>query len=263
MDVNVFLESVRTKRPLVHHLTNWVTILDCAQIVKSLGASPVMAHAVEEVAEMTGLASALVLNIGTLSSDFVESMLVAARAANSRNTPVVLDVCGAGATAFRDRMCLKLISEARIDVIKGNASEIARIAGLDVRTRGVDAAHVATDLRELAAALARKSSCTVVITGPVDIVADAGLTLAVHNGHAMMAEVVGTGCMVSSVIGAFVGATPQDIACAAAAALSCYGIAGEIAARKSNSPMAFKHDLMDGMHALNAQDIAAMQRVEP
>ena len=192
MDVTVFLESVRNKRPLVHHLTNWVTISDCAQIVKSLGASPVMAHAAEEVAEMTGLASALVLNIGTLTADFVQSMLIAAQAANQRDVPVVLDVCGAGATALRDRMCFKLINEARIDIIKGNASEIARIAGLDVRTRGVDSAHVATDLRSLAADLAREKDCTVVITGPVDIVADAKRTLAVKNGHAMMAEVVGT-----------------------------------------------------------------------
>lgn len=262
MDVHVFLESVRSKHPLVHHLTNWVTILDCAQIVKSLGASPVMAHAVEEVAEMTGLASALVLNIGTLTADFVQSMLIAAQAANQRDVPVVLDVCGAGATALRDRMCFKLINEARIDIIKGNASEIARIAGLDVRTRGVDSAHVATNLRSLAADLAREKDCTVVITGPVDIVADAKRTLAVKNGHAMMAEVVGTGCMAASVIGAFVGATPQDIACATAAGLSCYGIAGEIAAQKSTRPMAFKLNLMDSMHALSAQDIVAMQRVE-
>ena len=263
MDVNAFLESVRTKRPLVHHLTNWVTISDCAQIVKSLGASPVMAHAVEEVAEMTSLASALVLNIGTLTADFIESMLKAAQAANHRGIPVVLDVCGAGATTFRDRMCQKLINEARIDIIKGNASEIARIAGLDVRTRGVDTAHVATDLRALSVDLARKSSCTVVITGPVDIIADTQRVLAVQNGHAMMAEVVGTGCMAASVIGAFVGASPQDLASAAAAGLCCYGIAGEIAAQESDGPMSFKLNLLDCMHALGAQEIAERQRVEP
>jgi len=263
MDVNAFLESVRVERPLVHHLTNWVTISDCAQIVKSLGASPVMAHAAEEVAEMTSLASALVLNIGTLTADFVQSMINAAQAANHRGIPVVLDVCGAGATAFRDRMCQKLVTEARIDIIKGNASEIARIAGLDVRTRGVDTSHVATDLRTLAANLARKSNGTVVITGPVDIIADTQRTLAVQNGHAMMAEVVGTGCMAASVIGAFVGAAPRDLAAAAAAALSCYGIAGEIAAQESDGPMSFKIKLLDCMHALSAQDIAAMQRVEP
>ena len=137
MDVTVFLESVRNKRPLVHHLTNWVTISDCAQIVKSLGASPVMAHAVEEVAEMTGLASALVLNIGTLTADFVQSMLIAAQAANQRDVPVVLDVCGAGATALRDRMCFKLINEARIDIIKGNDSEIARATGRAGRARSM------------------------------------------------------------------------------------------------------------------------------
>ena len=137
MDVYSFLEAVREKNPVVHHLTNWVTIYDCAQVVKSFGASPVMAHAAEEVADMTGLASALVLNIGTLTTDFIESMKIAARAANTRNIPVVLDVCGAGATPFRDRKCLELLDDAHISIIKGNSSEIARIAGLDVCTRGL------------------------------------------------------------------------------------------------------------------------------
>ena len=114
---------------MVHHLTNWVTIYDCAQVVKTLGASPVMAHAVEEVAEMTQIASALVLNIGTLTVDFVEAMKVAARSANKKGIPVILDVCGAGATGLRDRKCLELLNDARIDVVKGNASEVARVAG--------------------------------------------------------------------------------------------------------------------------------------
>ena len=150
MDVYSFLEAVRGKHPVVHHLTNWVTIYDCAQVVKSFGASPVMAHAPEEVAEMSGLASALVLNIGTLTADFIESMKIAARAANSRNIPVVLDVCGAGATTLRDKKSFELVNETHVAIIKGNRSEVARIAGLDVRTRGVDAADVVADLRELA-----------------------------------------------------------------------------------------------------------------
>ena len=122
------LERVRQQKPVVHHLTNWVTIYDCAQVVKTLGASPVMAHAPEEVAEMAQIASALVLNIGTLTVDFVEAMKLAAQSANRKGIPVVLDVCGAGATALRDRKCLELLNEVRIDVIKGNASEVARVA---------------------------------------------------------------------------------------------------------------------------------------
>ena len=144
------LERVRQQQPVVHHLTNWVTIYDCAQVVKSLGASPVMAHAVEEAAEMSQIASALVLNIGTLTVDFVEAMKLAARSANKKGIPVVLDVCGAGATALRDRKCLELINEVRIDVIKGNASEVARVSGESVKTRGVDATEIGGDMALLA-----------------------------------------------------------------------------------------------------------------
>ncbi|HYG34404.1 MAG TPA: hydroxyethylthiazole kinase, partial [Clostridia bacterium] len=115
------LERVRVQKPVVHHLTNWVTIYDCAQIVKSLGASPVMAHAPEEVAEMAQIASALVLNIGTLTVDFVTAMKAAALSANQKAIPVVLDLCGAGATRLRDRACLELLDTVRIDIIKGNA----------------------------------------------------------------------------------------------------------------------------------------------
>ena len=152
------LARLRQVQPVVHHLTNWVTIYDCAQVVKVLGASPVMAHAKEEVAQMTGLASALVLNIGTLTPDFIEAMLLAARAANARGIPVVLDACGAGATTLRDESSLRLLNEARIDIVKGNASEIARLSGAQVQTKGVDATEVHLDLRQMAQALARAAA---------------------------------------------------------------------------------------------------------
>src|SRR5512140_1835379 len=134
LECYALLERIRQQKPVVHHLTNWVTIYDCAQVVKTLGASPVMAHAAEEAAEMSQIASALVLNIGTLTVDFVEAMKLAARGANKKGIPVILDVCGAGATTLRDMKCLELLNEVRIDVIKGNASEIARIEGESVRT---------------------------------------------------------------------------------------------------------------------------------
>jgi hydroxyethylthiazole kinase len=262
MDVYSFLEAVRDKRPLVHHLTNWVTIYDCAQVVKSLGASPVMAHAPEEAADMAGLASALVLNIGTLTADFIESMKLAGRAANIRSIPVVLDVCGAGATPFRDRMSLDLLDAVRIGVIKGNGSEIARIAGLDVRTRGVDAADVEEDLRVVACSLAKERRCTVVVTGKEDIVADPETTYFVRNGNEMMTHVVGTGCMAASVIGTFVGASPHAPAAAAAAGLSCYEIAAEMALGRSEGPASFKQLLLDRIHRLTRDDVDAMQKVE-
>ena len=142
------LERVRREKPLVHHLTNWVTIYDCANIVKVFGGSPVMAHAREEVADMAGIADALVLNIGTLTSDLVEAMIIAGKSANHKGIPVVLDVCGAGATPYRDQKCFEILDGVAVSVIKGNSSEIARIAGESVTTKGVDASAVEKDLVE-------------------------------------------------------------------------------------------------------------------
>jgi hydroxyethylthiazole kinase len=252
---------VREKRPLVHHITNWVTIFDCAQIVKSFGASPVMAHAPEEAAAMTGIASALVLNIGTLTSELIESMKLSAAAANRKGIPVVLDVCGAGATSFRDDKAMELINGSHIDVIKGNGSEVARIAGQAVETKGVDAGQVTADLREIAQALSAKRSCTVVITGAEDIVAGNGKLYLVRNGHPMMASLVGTGCMATSVIGTFAGATPDQVPESAAAGLACYEIAAEQAVKKSEGPSSFKQQLFDCVYKLDEKQVRALQQV--
>ena len=255
------LERVRQQKPVVHHLTNWVTIYDCAQAVKSLGASPVMAHAREEVADMVQIASAVVLNIGTLTPEMVEAMKLAAQGANRKGIPVVLDACGAGATPLRDRKCLELLEEARIDVIKGNASEIARVGGQRVRTQGVDSAEVAGDLAALAVKLARQRTATVVITGQEDIVTDGNRTYLVGNGHEMMAQVVGTGCMAASVIGTF-AAVERDLALAAASALVCYGVAGEMAAAKARGPASFKAGLLDSLYRLDRSTLDRRQRLK-
>jgi hydroxyethylthiazole kinase len=258
-----YLEAVRGKCPVVHHLTNWVTIYDCAQVVKSFGASPVMAHAPEEAGDMAGIASALVLNIGTLTSEFIDSMKIAATAANKKGIPVVLDVCGAGATHFRNNKCFELLGAVNVDIIKGNSSEIARIAGRDVHTRGVDSTDVRADLKEIAAFLAKERSCTVVITGKEDIVAGAGTLYTVNNGHEMMSHVVGTGCMAASVIGTFAGASPDDITAAAAAGLACYEIAAELAIMVSGGPASFKLHLIDSIYRLEKKDIETMQKITP
>jgi hydroxyethylthiazole kinase len=256
-----FLARVRREQPLVHHLTNWVTIYDCAQVVKALGGSPVMAHAREEVAEMAQAASALVLNVGTLSADFVTSMKLAARAANLRVIPVILDICGAGATAFRDQIGADLLRSVRIEVIKGNASEIASIAGEKVRTKGVDTAEVHRDLPQLAQRLARKYGSTVVVTGPTDIVTDGKETFLVCNGHELMAHVVGTGCMAASVIGAF-AAVGSLLTSAAVSALACYGIAGELAAERARGPASFKQELVDALYSLDCDTVTRRAKIE-
>jgi len=255
------MEKVRLKRPIVHHITNWVTTYDCANIVKVFGASPVMAHAKEEVAEMAGIASALVLNIGTLTEDLVVAMLLAGKSANQKGIPVVLDVCGAGATKFRNDMCSKILDEVKVGIIKGNASEIASIAGEDVQTRGVDAAKVEKDPQEVATRLAEKRNCTVIITGIEDIVTDGKRTVMVKNGHYMMANIVGTGCMATSVIGTF-AAVEEDMVEASVAGLVCYEVAAEGAAKAATGPGTFKEKLFDAVFNLDKDTINRMQRVE-
>lgn len=245
----------------MHHLTNWVTIYDCAQIVKTLGASPVMAHAPEEAEDMVRIASALVLNIGTLTVDLVQAMKLAARAANDKGIPVVLDVCGAGATSLRDAKVDELLEQTRIDIIKGNASEIARVSGENVRTQGVDSTVVAGDMAKLAQGLAARRRATVVVTGPVDVVANAAGVTLVKNGDPLMARVVGTGCMAASVIGAFAAVEP-DHRRAAAAGLACFEIAAELAAQKSSGPASFKQALFDCLYQLDRPTVERRQRIE-
>ena len=226
-----------------------------------MGASPVMAHAKEEVAEMAKIASSLVLNIGTLTSEFVEAMKIAAKSANEKGIPVILDVCGAGATHLRDKKCHELLDGVKINIIKGNYSEIARIGGEEVKSKGVDAGKVETDMIHVAKRLARIRRCTVVATGKEDIVTDAEKTYIVKNGHPMMTHIVGTGCMATSVIGTF-AAVESDLALAATAGLLCFEIAAECAVKVSKGPGTFKEKIYDCMYSLDKKTIDRMQKVE-
>jgi len=261
MEIYQLLAKVRNEKPLIHHITNWVTIYDCANIVKVFGASPVMAHAKEEVADMTRIAQALVLNIGTLTPELVYSMKVAANTANEKNIPVVLDVCGAGATPLRNIKSYELLDNTTINIVKGNASEIAKVAGENVVTKGVDSTKVGKNLIELAHRFAKAKNCTVVITGEEDIIADSSKCFTVKNGHEIMTHVVGTGCMATSIIGTF-AAIESDYATAAACGLVCYEIASEIAAEKTAGPGTFKEQLYDAVFNLNEEAVKLRSKVE-
>lgn len=261
IEAAALLEKIRAEKPVVHHLTNWVTIYDCAQIIKVMGGSPVMAHAKEEAAEMAKIASSLVLNIGTLTVDFVEAMKIAAKSANEKGIPVILDVCGAGATRLRDEKCMELLHEVKIDIIKGNASEIARINGEEIRTKGVDSTHVSADLKEIARELAQIRKATVVVTGEMDIVSNGTDTYLVKNGTPMLTHVVGSGCMVTSVIGAF-AAVEKDLAKAAASGLVCFELAAECAVKKARGPGSFKEGIFDCLANLDKKTIDSKQKVE-
>ena len=254
-------EKVKREKPLIHHITNWVTIYDCANITRAFGALPVMAHAREESADMAKIASALVLNIGTLTPSLIDSMIVAGKSANEKSIPVVLDVVGVGATSLRDKKAFELLENIRVDIIKGNASEIARIAGEDVITKGVEAVPFEADLISIAKEVAGEWEATVVITGREDIITKGSKVYICKNGHEMMGSIVGTGCMAASVIGVF-SAVERDYAKAAVSALVCFGIAGERAAECSRGPGSFKTQFYDEVYNLNKEKIERLCKIE-
>ena len=253
--------KLRETKPLIHHITNWVTIYDCANITRATGALPVMAHAPEEVEQMTGISGALVLNIGTLTVDLVDTMMKAAKKANEKGIPVVLDAVGVGATDLRTNKALEILDTVHVDIIKGNSSEVGKLAGAKAETKGVEAASVEGDLVELAKKLANDRKSTVVITGKEDIITNGSKVYTCKNGHEMMGSIVGTGCMVSSVIGSF-AAVEKDYAKAAAAALACYGVAGELAAREAKGPGTYKEQFYDEVYNLDANIVESMQKVD-
>ncbi|PLS17999.1 hydroxyethylthiazole kinase [Bacillus sp. M6-12] len=251
------LERVREVNPLVHNITNVVVANFTANGLLSLGASPVMAYAAEEVADMASIAGALVLNIGTLSASEVESMIKAGKAANEHGVPVIFDPVGAGATAYRTETAQRIISEVNIAVIRGNAAEIANVAGEQSQIKGVDAGSMQGDFAELAAAAAKKFKTVVVITGKEDIVSDGELTYAVSNGHPILTKVTGTGCLLTSVIGAF-AAVEKDAVRASAAALASYGVAAEMAAKKTDElgPGSFQIEFLNQLSLVSSENIA-------
>ncbi len=260
VDVAGIIERVRSTRPLVHHITNFVTINGVANITLCVGGLPVMAHAKEEVEEMVGVASALVLNLGTLWPEQVEAMLTAGRRANQRNIPIVLDPVGVGATQLRTRSARRLLQELSITIVRGNAAEIASLAGVEAEISGVESVSVGGEVVTIAKKFAREQHCVAVITGAVDIVTDSVRTVRVANGHRMMSTVTGTGCMATAVIGAC-AAVEQDSVNAATAALAAYGFAGELAAERSKGPGTFQMYLCDALAGLTEDGLRMGARI--
>lgn len=254
------LSRLRERRPLVHHITNFVTANDVANVTLALGASPVMAHAPEEVEEMVGAAGALSLNLGTLTTAIVDVMLRAGRRANSAGVPVILDPVGAGATAFRTAQAHRLLSELRIACIRGNAGEIAALAGQPGGVRGVDATGRIEGLERAARDLAGRTGATVAATGPVDLLTDGDRLLSIHNGHPLLARITGSGCMATAAVAAFAAVEPDPLA-AAAGGLLCFEIAAERAAESAAGPGTFRVALLDALAALDGATIAGRARL--
>lgn len=253
-------DAARKQRPLVHHITNYVTVNDCANITLCAGGAPVMAHAPDEVEEMVQYAGALVLNIGTLDQDQITSMIRVGKAAASRGIPIILDPVGAGATSLRTNAARRLMKELPISVLKGNAGEIGLLAGAEAAVRGVDSAGISGSPAEITRDYALTTGMTVVMSGPVDIISDGSRVLLVENGDPLMGRVSGTGCMAASVIGVC-AAVGEDRVVSSAAALAGFGIAGERAAAMAKGPGSFKVGLFDELAALTPDDIAMHARI--
>lgn len=255
------LKQVRDKKPLIHNITNYVVMNSTANALLACGASPVMAHAVEEVEEMVSFAGALVLNIGTLTPVWITSMLKAGKRANELKIPVILDPVGSGATKLRTDSAKRLIDELDICVIRGNASEVLSLAREGSRTKGVDAIHSVDEAADAAIPLARALDSTLVITGEVDLITDGARVCMVHNGHALMSYVTGTGCMATAITGAFL-AVDKDPVAASATALAYFGLAGEAAASKASAPGGFQVALFDALYTIDGKALEGGAKIK-
>ena len=262
LEIGGALQRLRDDKPLVHQITNYVVMNETANATLAIGALPVMAHAREKVEQMAQLAGALVLNMGTLSPPWVEAMLLAGRAANAAGVPVVLDPVGAGATDYRTETAHRIAEDVTLAVVRGNAAEVATLAGRAAEIRGVESLGAQDSGSDLARAAARALGCAVAVTGAVDHVSDGERVVAVANGHELLASVTGTGCMATALTGCFVAVRREQPVDAAASALVAFGLAGEDAAREARGPGSFHAALYDALYNLDAATIDGRARVD-
>ena len=263
--MKICIENVKKKTPLIHNITNYVTVNDCANILLACGGSPIMSDDKNEVAEITAICGGLNINIGTLNERTVDAMLIAGKKANELNHPVVLDPVGAGASALRTNIANKLIEEIKFTVIRGNISEIKTLAGSSSKTQGVDA-NVADKVTDenldnaiaFAKAFSEKAGAVVAITGAIDIVCNSHKAFIIRNGHPMMSNVTGTGCMLSAITAAYVTANPDFTLEATAAAVCSMGLAGEIAYNRlteSGGNSSYRNYIIDAIYNMTPEQL--------
>jgi hydroxyethylthiazole kinase len=256
------MARVRAMRPLVHHLTNYVTMQFVASATRAIGALPVMAMSSADALAMVDHAHALVLNLGTPTDDRLDAMLAAGTRAAARRIPIVLDPVGAGATAVRTALAERLLREIQVDVVRANHGEAAALVGRPGHVRGVEARSDGhTDGQALTLALARQHRCVAAVTGPVDYVAGEAGAVAVSNGHPWLQAVTGAGCVSTAMVGAFC-AVFDDRFIAAAAALACFGVAAEIAAKQSTGPGTLVPALLDALHVMTPDEASRAANIE-
>lgn len=258
-------DEIRIKNPLVHNITNYVTVNDCANAVLAIGASPIMADDETEVGEITGISSALVINIGTLNQRTIGAMIMAGKKANDLDIPVILDPVGAGASTLRNETTEKILSQVKISVIRGNLSEVSFIAGLKASTKGVDASKEDenNDVMDIANSVANKYDCIVGITGKNDIISDGNRVVKISNGNEMLSKVTGTGCMASAIVASYCGITKNYFS-STVVGIASMGIAGEIAYEKSGGigTGSFHIGIIDALSNMNGTEFLERVRID-
>ena len=257
-DVWSCLQELRGQAPLVHNITNFVVMQVTANALLALGASPVMAHEEEEIDDITRLASALVLNIGTLSKAWIASMRKALGVATAKGIPVVIDPVGAGASTLRTATALELLEKSKTALVRGNASEILALAGLGGGTKGVDSTASSDAALEAAKSLAVRFGCTVSVSGETDLVTDGNAVCFINGGHAIMPRITGMGCSASALVGAFAGVCKdRGRMMPLIAAMSVMAAAGSAAAAKAGGPGTFLPLFLDSLYAM---DLAMLEK---
>ncbi|PWI58770.1 hydroxyethylthiazole kinase [Sulfoacidibacillus thermotolerans] len=260
-------EQVRRQRPLVHNITNLVVTNIVANALLAIGASPVMAYAKEEVADVASVSAALALNMGTLDERVVEAMEIAAKAANSKGVPIIFDPVGVGFTAYRNEVATRLINQYELTVVRGNAAEIGYLVGAGGTVKGVDSIDAGDDLTERMLQYAKVQNCVMIATGAIDYVTDGDHVWALHNGDELLGSITGSGCMLTGVIGAFIGVQPRfasraQIAKASIAAITSYNVAGELAVLASKGPGTLQSKLFDELYHQQGESLVLRGRVE-
>lgn len=253
--------ALHTQTPLVHNITNFVVMNFVANTLLAAGAAPVMAHAHNEVEDMTAIAGALALNIGTLTDYWVESMLLAGRKANALDVPVILDPVGAGATGLRTEAAHTIMRTVKCAVLRGNASEIMAVYGAGAGAKGVDSVNTVDEAVNVALALACQTSVVVAVTGATDIVTNGRRTLQIANGDPLMGRITGMGCAVTAIIAAFLAVEPEPLL-AAAYGLALMGVAGESAKTTAKGPGTFMAAFLDALYNLTPATFAAQARIQ-
>jgi hydroxyethylthiazole kinase len=247
--------KIKENRPVIHHITNYVTMNDSANVVLAIGGSPIMANDPGEVIEVAAMAKALVLNMGTPNNNNLQSMLLAGKKAKEMKIPVVFDPVGAGATSFRREMCCRLIEDIKPDVIKGNLSEIMYMSNIGGFSCGIDSFADVDNGTEIVKKLAGNLNCVVAATGRRDIISNGSTTYIINNGHEMLSRITGTGCMTASLVGAFCSAT-ENCLTGALGGIMAMGVAGQLAfdsLQPNEGTGMFKVRLFDNIYNLNRE----------